>query len=192
MLRLWTSRSSLQLSNIFHRWCLAVRSSLQVSNALPSLLLPSKIFSEFSSHHGCYSISFSLNIITAMLQNLLLFSNIIIHVELQDLLFNYLTSWNTFRDLVCKFLLSLLLRLWTSRFSFQFPNIFHHWCYAVRSSLHLANMIEATRQDLLFNFQRFYPHCCYAPGSSLQFSNIIDATLQVLLFSLPTFSHHWC
>ena len=47
----WTSRSSLQHSNIFHRWRYAVRSSLQVSIVLPSLLT--------FYHHWCYTLRIS-------------------------------------------------------------------------------------------------------------------------------------
>ena len=74
------------------------------------------------------------------------------------------------------------------------PSFYHHWCYALRSSLQSPNCNWSSI---------FYYHWCYAQRSSLQVSNISHSTLKDLL-NCPTllmlrfqilsslFRHHRC
>ena len=71
MLRLWTSMSSLQLSNMFHCWCCALRSSLEVSNVLPSLPTLSDLLWNFLTSRMLLVLLYQtfLNIMDGMLQD---------------------------------------------------------------------------------------------------------------------------
>ena len=53
----------------------------------------------------------------------------------------------------------------------MFLPLYHHWCYALRTSLQFSNMFDVTSKTLRY---------------SLQLSNILEATFQDLYFKFET------
>ena len=144
----YAPRFSLQLAKFYNDWCYALRISyidlhrfsLYLSTVLPSLLLPSKIFTEISYPHGCYFIFFVKHHWCGALRSSVQLSNIMV---------------STFLDLLFKFLPSLMLGRACLQFAnmvdatlqnllFNFQTFYYHWCYAPTSFLQCFNIMDAT------------------------------------------------
>jgi len=126
-----------------------------IFNFLLSLMLRSKIFSSSFQHQPFYAQR------SSQLPN-------IVDATLSDTLFTLQTS-STLRSKI-SFVFSHVLPALMLRFRFyfhvssivpslmlrskNFSSIFKHvWCYALRYSLQLSNILEATFQDLYFKFE---------------------------------------
>ena len=130
-----------------------------IFNFLLSLMLRSKIFSSSFQHQPFYA------------QRSSPLSNVV-DATLSDTLFTFQTS-SMLRSKISFVFFSHSTRIDAMFFDFisMFLPLYHHWCYALRTSLQFSNMFDVTSKSLRY---------------SLQLSNILEATFQDLYFKFET------
>ena len=172
-----------------HKIFSSISNLQQIFSFLLSLMLRSKIFSSSFQHQPFYAQR------SSQLSN-------IVDATLSDTLFTFQTS-SMLRSKISFVFFPHSTRIDAMFLDFisMFLPLYHHWCYALRYSLQLSNILEATFQDLYFKFETsvmlrakifssnfptsltrlskiffsmFWHHQCCALRSSFQMLNITD------------------